>query len=140
MTMRATRMLLMSLTACLAALPGGCVSRKLVVTSDPPGARVWANDMELGETPLEAAFTYYGTYDVLVQKDGYEPMRLNIPVDAPFYEYPGPDIIANVIPFGIEHAEKWNFKLEPALEKTQDKAAFEAGILERANALRGKIE
>ena len=119
---------------------GGCLSRKIIVTSDPPGARVWANDVELGETPLEADFTYYGSYDVLVKKDGYEPLRVNVPVDAPFYEYPGPDIVANLVPGGIEHSAKWNFKLEPALEKTQDKAAFEAEIVDRANALRGKIE
>jgi hypothetical protein len=119
---------------------GGCLSRKLIVTSEPSGARVWANDVELGETPLEAEFTYYGAYDVRVTKDGYEPIRTVVPVNAPFYEYPGPDIIANVIPGGIEHDVKWNFKLGPALERSLDKAAFEQGILERAKALRGKIQ
>lgn len=130
----------MMLLATLACTLGGCLSRKLIVTSEPSGARVWANDVELGETPLEAEFTYYGAYDVRVSKDGYEPIRTLIPVSAPFYEYPGPDIIANVVPGGIEHDVKWNFKLEPALEKAGDRAAFEQGIIERAKALRGKIQ
>ena len=134
------RLLGVGVAAILASTLGGCLSRKMIVTSDPPGARVWANDVELGETPLEAEFTYYGTYDVLVKKDGYEPLRVSVPVDAPFYEYPGPDIIANLVPGGIEHSVKWNFKLEPSLEKTQDKAVFEHGIVERANSLRGKIQ
>lgn len=119
---------------------GGCLTRRLEVTSEPSGARVWANDVELGETPLEADFTYYGTYDVRVEKAGFETIRTLVPVDAPFFEYPGPDIVANVIPGGVENVVKWNFKLEPTLEKTQDKAAFEREIVERANALRGQIK
>lgn len=126
--------------ASLACALGGCLTRKLSVTSEPSGARVWANDVELGETPLEAEFTYYGAYDVRVEKEGYEPIRTLVPVRAPFYEYPGPDIIANVIPGGVEHVVRWNFKLQPALEKTQDKAAFEKGILDRAKALRAQIQ
>ncbi len=39
----------------------GCVQRTITITSDPPGALVWLNDREIGRTPLDVNFVYYGT-------------------------------------------------------------------------------
>ena len=55
-------------------LLGGCVKRTIMVTSDPEGALVWLNEREVGRTPVEVEFLYYGTYDVRLVKDGYEPL------------------------------------------------------------------
>jgi hypothetical protein len=110
------------------------------VTSEPAGATVYANDVELGRTPLTAAFTYYGSYDVRVEMEGYEPSRMKVYANAPIYEYPPFDLIAIAMPWTIDHTVKWHFKLAPTLESTQSKEDLEMGMLDRAHQLRAKIE
>ena len=122
------------------ALLTGCLERKLSVTSDPPGAAVYANDVELGRTPLQASFTYYGTYDVRVEKDGYEPQRLKVEASASLDEYPPFDLAATALPFTIEHTIPWHFKLEPLLESRQTQQDLEKGMLDRANELRKQVK
>ncbi|MBS0195881.1 MAG: PEGA domain-containing protein [Planctomycetes bacterium] len=119
-----------------ALLLGGCLERRVSITSEPPGALVTANDVELGRTPLEADFTYYGTYDVRVEKEGYEPLRTKAKAQSPIYEYPPIDLVATAIPANIEKVTTWHFKLEP---RSTDQAGMEAGALERAKALREQV-
>jgi hypothetical protein len=128
-----------ALGVAMVATLGGCLSRKLSVTSEPPGATVYANDIELGRTPLEAAFTYYGSYDVRVELDGYEPIRRKVIARAPIYEYPPIDLLAIAMPFRIDHTVRWNFKLEPMRETTEPREALEKGMLDRAAELRREI-
>ncbi len=124
----------------LAALSGGCLERRVSITTEPPGALVYANDVELGRTPLEADFTYYGTYDVRVELEGYEPLRTKARADVPIYEIPPLDLIAMAMPFEIETNVKWHFVLQPSVESTMDAKDFEAGLMERARAMRGEVE
>lgn len=121
---------------CVLTLPG-CLTRKVSITSEPPGATVWVNDVEVGRTPAEAAFRYYGVYDVRVEKEGCEPLRTRARARAPFYEYPPIDLAANAIP-GAEHVVRWHFTLEPALETSLPKAQLEQDLLGRARGLRGQ--
>lgn len=118
----------------------GCLERRVSITSDPVGAIVFINDVELGRTPLEAEFTYYGEYDVRVEKPGYEPLRTHATASAPLYEYPPFDLVATAIPADIETVVPWHFVLQPALETTQTPEEFEKGILERAGVLRANVE
>src|SRR4051812_4161464 len=69
--------------ALLLCLAGGCVERELVVESAPDGALVYMNDQEVGRTPIRRDFQWYGTYDVVVRKEGYETLRAQTPVIAP---------------------------------------------------------
>jgi len=133
-------MIRLLLLAAAAATLTGCLDRHLAITSDPPGARVYVNDVELGTTPVEAAFTYYGKYDVLVTKDGYEPLRLKVRAVAPVYEYPPFDLAASVLPLRIENEVDWHFTLSPALETTQTPEELNAGLLERSRRLRGEVK
>lgn len=116
----------------------GCMTRYVEVTSEPPGALVTINDQEIGITPCRAEFTFYGEYDVLLEKDGYEPLRAKGDTDAPIYEYPPFDLPANA--FRIDTPTKWHFTLSPALELTQPKPEFEKALIERASTLRGQLE
>lgn len=113
----------------------GCATRTIEVTSEPAGATVIANDVELGRTPLTADFTYYGSYDVLVSKAGYEPLRVTASARAPFYEYPPADLLA--APLSPHTTVRWHFTLSPSLESTQTKDQLEQGLIDRARALRG---
>ena len=127
------------LVVCACAL-SGCLERRVRITSDPPGALVTANDVELGRTPVEADFLYYGTYDVLVTKDGYEPLRTRAKADQPIHEYPPFDLAATALPARVEHVTRWDFKLEPTRESVESCEELEAGLLERARAAREQIE
>ena len=126
-------------------MAGGCAERRLAITSEPAGATVWVNDVEVGRTPVEANFTHYGIYDVRLRLDGYEPIATSAEANAPWYEYVGADLITEAVPFGgvngggVMTRVSWNFAMKPALERTGDKAAFEAELLERARALRSRL-
>ncbi|MGH7754255.1 MAG: PEGA domain-containing protein, partial [Gemmatimonadales bacterium] len=92
---------------------GGCLQRRIVVTSEPSGAVVWINDQEVGRTPVETGFTFYGVYDVRVHKEGFEPVGEARKAKAPWYEYPGPDLVASAMPFRIRKTVRWHFDLVP---------------------------
>lgn len=103
------------------------------------GALVYANDVELGRTPLEANFTFYGKYDVRVELEGYEPLRTKAAADAPIYEIPPFDVVAMAIPADIETTVRWHFVLKPAEESGMDPRVAEDGLLTRAKELRGML-
>lgn len=121
----------------LSAGLGGCLERTIRVTSEPPGAMVWLNDVEIGRTPAEARFKFYGTYDVRLEMAGFEPVHEGREAAAPFYEYPGPDLIAAAIPARFHNRIEWHYVLEPA--QGLDSPEAEAAILERARVLRERM-
>jgi hypothetical protein len=127
------------LAAALALLAGlgGCLERRLLITSDPPGAAVSINDVDLGRTPVEADFTFYGGYDVLVRMDGFEPIRERRDIPTPIYEYPPIDLAASALPVRIEKVVKWHYVLAPAMETAMPKE--EAALIERARAARERL-
>lgn len=98
------------------ALSGGCVERTLKITSTPPGARVFLNDEEVGVTPLKVNFLWYGDYDIILRKDGYQTLKTNYLVKAPWYQYPPIDLIAECFVATIikDDHELPDYALEPA--------------------------
>lgn len=119
---------------------GGCMQRSLDITSEPSGATVYLNDVEVGRTPVEVGFTYYGEYDVLLVKDGYEPLRTRADAVAPIYEHPPLDLAAEAMPWGVKTRVPWHFVMTPLPTTPDEKAAAEAALLERARATREKLE
>jgi hypothetical protein len=112
----------------------GCVQRRMYITSEPTGARVTVNDVEVGTTPVEVDFTFYGDYDILVVKEGCEPLREIRPVKAPVWQIPPFDLAAEAVPGRTRHEVKLHFILQPALESSQNKDEFEAALIERAKS------
>ena len=97
-----------------AAAASGCVQRTITITSDPPDALVYLNDEEVGRTPVTVPFTFYGTYDVRLERPGYQTLHTATRADAPWWEAPGPDLVAEVMP-GDKHVDlQWHYELEPA--------------------------
>ena len=91
----------------------GCVERRLLITSEPSGALVYLNDQEVGRTPLEVPFTWYGTYDVRLEREGYQTLQTEQVAEQPWWEKPGPDLFAEAIPDKrVEIA--WHLKMTPA--------------------------
>ncbi len=116
---------------------GGCMTRTIEITSEPSGALVTLNGVEVGRTPVRADFTYYGVYDVLLTREGCEPLRTKARARAPVYELPPLDLAANAVP-GATNTVRWHFTLGEALETREPREAMEQGLLERARALRAK--
>ena len=67
----------------------GCVRRRMTVRSNPPGAVVFVDERRLGVTPVSTSFTYYGTRDVRLMKDGYETVTRGTQVLDPLVSVPG---------------------------------------------------
>lgn len=80
------------------ALSLGCVERRLMISSNPPGALVYLNDQEIGRTPVEVPFTWYGTYDVRLVQEGYQTLQTQMTTERPWWDSPGPDLFAEAIP------------------------------------------
>lgn len=108
------------------------------ITSEPSGALVWVNDVELGRTPLKASFLHYGEYDVLLRKEGYEPLRTHKTAYTPLHQRPPLDLMTS--PFPIESETSWHFTLEPSKETTLPKAQLESELTARADELRKQID
>jgi hypothetical protein len=124
---------------CVGSLTG-CTDRRLRITSEPSGALVTVNDVEVGRTPVDAGFTYYGVYDVRVEKPGYSALRTKARARAPIYEYPPLDLITEAIPGRVETIIGWHFTLEPLPETTLSQEALSEQTIERAHTLRDKLE
>jgi hypothetical protein len=99
---------------------GGCLERELVVDSNPDGALVYMNDQEVGRTPIRREFRWYGTYDVVVRKEGYEPLRTKTPVIAPAWLWVPFDFFVEIMPFRFTDTHRVRYELKAAGESTVD--------------------
>jgi hypothetical protein len=70
------------------AVQAGCIRRVLMVRSDPEGALVTIDRQTVGQTPVAIPFTYYGTREIRLEKDGYELLETKERIRAPWYDIP----------------------------------------------------
>lgn len=118
-----------ALIACL--LAGGCVERKLTVTSEPSGAIVYISNVEVGRTPITIPFTWYGDYDIQLRREGgYDTLKTHANINMPPYEVPPLDLLSEVAPWTY----KDNRYLHYTLKKTQEPTDQE--LIERAQRFR----
>ena len=118
-------------------LLSGCLERTVTITSEPPGALVVLNDEEIGRTPVETGFRYFGVYDVRLQREGFEPLTTEKEAVAPIWEYPGIDLLAIAAPWRVRTHLKWHFDLEPLPEPgTEEATRAEQELFDRARSLR----
>ena len=100
--------------AALAAVMMGCVERRYVIYTDPPGAMVLRNGQTLGATPVDDHFVYYGKYKFTIFADGYETLQVEQNIPAPWYEYVGLDFVSeNLIPWTIRDHRVFQYHLQP---------------------------
>ncbi|MHC4989420.1 MAG: PEGA domain-containing protein [Planctomycetota bacterium] len=113
-------------------LAAGCVERTIKITSEPAGALVWVNDREIGRTPVDTDFVYYGTYDVRLELSGHEPLLTSGDAVAPWWDWAGPDLVSELLPVPLHHEVLWHYVLEPVDEDAE-------ALLERARGLREQV-
>jgi hypothetical protein len=100
--------------ALVCAVQAGCVTRRLTVISDPPGATVYVDNEEVGVTPCSVSYIYYGTRQVTLVKDGYESRTVLQELPAPWYEYfPIEFVTENFIPWELRDERTVEYKLLP---------------------------
>ena len=125
-----------ALILALGGLTGGCIERILTIQTDPPGALVELNAQEMGRTPVSRDFTWYGTYDVTLRLDNYRTLKTTAKVFAPIYEWIPLDLVTELLPlpFKDHHTIHYTLMTEPPASEPN------AGILERAEELKGRME
>lgn len=110
----------------------GCVQRRLMIVSKPPGALVYVGNQEVGTTPVAVNFTYYGTRQVRLVKDGFETLVDQLYVPAPWYQIPPLDFVAETLnPVTVTDRRTVEYTLLPQAIPSVE------SILERGNDLRG---
>ena len=125
--------------ACIFAIfsgSGGCIERILTIQTNPPGAIVELNAQEMGRTPVSRDFTWYGTYDVTIRRQGYETLKTSAKVYAPFYEWIPFDLITELLPFPFKDHHNFTYDLTPAPPASEPGP----GILDRAAELKQQME
>lgn len=75
----------------------GCVERRMKIRTEPAGAMVSLNDEEVGPSPVTTSFLWYGDYDIIVRKPGYETLKTHYRIDAPWYQWPVLDIVPELL-------------------------------------------
>ncbi len=120
---------LLGVAAC-AGLATGCVERRFVVTTDPPGAIVLRNGQSIGQSPADDHFVYYGHYHFTLIHDGYETLQVDQNIPAPWYEYPVLDFISeNLIPWEIRDVRRFHYQMQPLQQVRTDLLLHRAGDL-----------
>ena len=111
---RSTLQVAISLAVLGCLLQTGCVRRRLMVRSNPPGAMVYVDNQAIGTTPCATDFTYYGTREIRLVKAGYETLTINQPLPAPWYELPPFDFVSeNLVPHKIQDYRTASYDLQP---------------------------
>jgi hypothetical protein len=111
----------------IVGLLAGCVERRLLIKTDPPGAMVYVNDKRIGPSPATVPFIYYGTYRIKLEADGYQTQVINEKVSAPVYEYPPLDfVVENLNPFKISDNQEFLYRLVPMTRPNLDELRIRA--------------
>jgi hypothetical protein len=124
--------------ACLAvlltvSLTSGCVERRFVINSDPPGALVYHNGIYLGPTPVDGYIVYYGKQQFRLIKEGYQTLDIVQRYPPPWYELPGIDFVTeNIWPFKVRDVRCFQYTLQPMQTVRPD------DVRQRAEELRAR--
>jgi len=117
----------------LATLNLGCVERRFVITSDPPGALVFRDNTPIGTTPCDDHFVYYGKYQFTLVRDKFATLQVIEDIKPPWYEYPAIDFISeNIYPLKLRDVRRLHYVLPPL---QQD---YPQEVLQQALPLRAK--
>ena len=112
-------------------LTTGCVERLITVNTKPQGAIIWLNDQEVGASPVTVPFTWYGQYDVVARKDGFQAVKTSRETPVPIYQYPVIDLLAEcLLPVKLVDKHQWQLDLTP------NQAINHEELIERATSTR----
>lgn len=115
------------LILCSLALITGCVERRFIIESNPPGAKVYINNREGGFTPYDASYLYYGVYNITLEKDGYVTQTFQQKIEPPWWAYPPFDFMTeNMYPGKITDIRPLFYEMRLIPRPNQDQLRREA--------------
>jgi len=121
---------LAAVPAALAVCAGGCVKKTLTIDSEPRGALVVLNENEVGRTPVTVPFTWYGSYEIILSKQGYETQVVHQRIFAPPHQWIGVDLVTEVLlPFEFKDEKHFTYTLEPT------RAVDRSDLIQRGEAV-----
>jgi len=114
-------------------LTTGCVRRTLTIETEPQGALVHLNDQEVGVTPVSTDFSWYGDYDVIIRKEGFDTVHSHVDLKPPWYQLFPIDFFFDVLWPGRIHDVRYaRFDLAPRSEPDT------VEVVQRAKELRDR--
>ena len=128
-----------------AGVPPGCVERKITIGSEPAGALVLLNDVEVGRTPVTVPFKWYGDYDVRIRLERNEGtaekpdihhyyLHTSKTTTIPWFEIFGVDLFAELLPIPFKDEQVWAFPVPAVTEPTDD------DLIARARSMKGELD
>jgi hypothetical protein len=114
----------------LAAGLGGCLERDITVTSEPPGAIVYLNGVDIGRTPVTTPFKWHGDYDVVLELPGYRTLHTHANINVPPQEVVPVDLFADLSPHRYEDHRYLHYEMEELVLPDANQ------LIERAEQLR----
>ncbi len=133
------------LLSALAVALTGCVERKVTIGSDPSGALVQLNGVEIGRTPVTVPFTWQGDYELYLryEKNVGTPeapkivryyLHTHKQTTTPWFDIIPIDLFTAVLPIPFNQEEVWAFPI-PEVKEPAD-----ADLIERARGMKDQLE
>lgn len=111
----------------------GCTDRLISLRTEPPDAVAYLDGKEVGHTPCEVPFTWYGDRELVLQKEGFRTKSQILEISAPWWQWPILDVLTDVVlPFLFTDRHEFTIVLEP---RSQDPKEAEE-VRKRAEELR----
>jgi len=96
-------------------LSAGCVERRYIIRTDPPGALVSVDGEDVGISPVSVSYEYYKDRDVTIEAEGYETLRTVMPLPAPWWDNILTEFVSeNLIPYTLRDDRTFEYRLAPA--------------------------
>lgn len=113
----------------------GCVQRRLQIRSQPEGALVSVDRQPVGATPVSVPYTYSGTREIQLEKDGFKTVRVDQNIRPAWFDLFPVSLVTNNFAFREFRDDRvFDFALEPK------EAVSESVLYERANDMRQNIQ
>ncbi|MEC8555391.1 MAG: PEGA domain-containing protein [Planctomycetota bacterium] len=67
------------------------------IRTNPAGASVYVDKKFIGNSPISTSFTYYGTREIEVVRDGFRTEKIFKKMSPPWYQIPPIDFVSEVL-------------------------------------------
>ena len=123
----------LTLVAIIVLMQTGCVHRRVTINSNPQGALVRLDGKDIGYTPASIDYTWYGTREVELLKDGYETKKQLVRISPPWYQrFPLDFFSDNLLGTHVRDHRRFDLQMQP---KQPDIAT---DVIERGRSLRSQ--
>lgn len=75
----------------------GCLRKRMTVRTSPPGAMVYVDRQYIGLSPVSTNYTYYGTRNFEIVRDGYRTEKFLRKFNPPWYAIPPLDFVTETL-------------------------------------------